>query len=203
MKITLDSEAVFHYLTNRPKQDISEEKWKQDGSEPLNFPVTVSLGGMELPLPLSTASFQFYGTGKHYSGRAVISTRQAIGLQSLSKQLRTNFSEESGYLWAPLRPRGFESYIYENTGEPTFAINCGTNAKTNLPVFLIFMGSNGARMRTLDSEAALVEEVGTFGLVTSKFLDSCISLRKSRASSRAPIVLPSHLELSCMNVSYG
>ena len=204
IKIALDSESVFYYLTNRPAEQ-SHDGWKQPDITPFRPIVTASLGKVELPLPLQGISIHFRGMGnRRYSGQAIIQSRRAISLPRLSTRLQEAFPVESGYQCAPIRPSGLESYVYERKSkEVAFAVDYTTNPQSGKPAFLVLMGCNGAKMRALDSEAAFIEELDAFGDITSRFLETCFSSPRKTHALPNSVVIPPRLEFSLVGVEYG
>ena len=165
------------------------------------------MGRAKLPAPLHFISFGFYGTKDRYCGMATIHARKMMDLKNLSRNLSKAFTPDSGYLWNPIHNLGIEGYICEKDQKapsaPSFAVDYGKNSKNKFPVFFISTGGNGSKLRTLDPEPCFFEEIGAFGGVASRFLDACFSLNQTGRSLRNVPVIPSTLELSCLNVGYG
>jgi len=205
IKIALDSESVFYYLTNRPAEQSHDGRKQPDITTLFRPIVTASLGKAELPLPLQGIGIHFRGMGnRRYSGQAIIQSRRAISLPRLSTRLQEAFPVESGYQCAPIRPSGLESYVYERKSkEVAFAVDYTTNPQSGKPAFLVLMGCNGAKMRALDSEAAFIEELDAFGDITSRFLETCFSSPRKTHALPNSVVIPPRLEFSLVGVEYG
>ncbi len=205
MRITLDKGSAFYYLSNRELDLDDPFENLQEKPQSSKFPINLNFGSAELPLPLRSVSFQFSGLDRQYCGVASVFSSRALPSQGLAAALGKSFSQESTYRWGSIRPSSIEGYIYEHDStRPSFAVDVTKNdSNKKLPVFLIYMGLNGANARPLDKESVFIEELNSFAQVTSLFVKACLSLYKpQKLKNVTPAVVPSSLELSCIQVKY-
>ncbi len=204
MKIQINTSGVFDYLKFSPPLGHSEsgEEWKDKA---VKFPkpyVSLPFGEADLPLPLRSLGIILRGNGFNYMANACIVTGSQINFDKLSEELLNTIPP--GLSWKPVRKNQTSAYIY-NQGEstPSFAFSSARPGRSNLPVFTMFMGTNGSRARSIGLEDEFIYETNSFGNMLSYFISACFeSGRKTRTCARE-IEVPSILEFTCWDTNYS
>ena len=201
MRIQINTNGIYEYLTTSPKLD--GEEWKTGGLvSPKPF-VNLSFGDAQLPSPLGSLGIKFTGNGINYSAHAFLLSAKSMDRRRLSLEFTKRMPK--GYELKAMGGNRVGAYIYNGKEiSPSFAFRGGkVEGGSGQHAFLFHMGAHGARAREIGSEAAFIEEVFSFQDIVSYFVNSCLVLRRKIKKPARKIEVPSLLELTCMEASYS